>query len=272
MPVKHFILNTEVNHLSKEDVAEIEQKKISITSERWNNREKKAREAFEQKCNLKHTFGRVIVVVDLEEKNYYTFADGTKIRRERQFNEFNRRVTQPVQGTVISGDNIPSGSEILVFHNSFHDTNKIFGYKTQSTDIQYFSIPEYDCYAWRNEQGEMQPMTNFEFGLRVFKPYEGMIIGQPPTQIKDVLYMTTGKLKGLVVHTLVASDYEIIYQNKDGREGNLIRVRHSEDPNFDREEVSAISHYLTEQVKEGKLKIGITPKDCTVFSRETLLK
>lgn len=266
MAVKHFILNPEVTHLSKEDVDEIEQKKIAVTSEIWNNREEKAKKAFEQECNLKHTFGRVIVVVDLEEKNYHTFSDGTKIRRERQFNEFNRRITQPVQGTVISGENIPKGSEILVFHNSFHDTNKIFNYKTQSNDIQYFSIPEYDCYAWRNEQGEMQPMTNFEFGLRVFKPYEGMILGQPHTQIKDVLYMTTGKLQGLVVHTLISSDYEIIYQNQDGREGNLIRIRHSEDPNFDREEIQAISNELTEELKRGTLKIGITPKDCKKLS------
>lgn len=262
MAVKHFIINQNVQHSSQEDIAEIEQKKVAITSERWANRERKAKEAFEQECNLKHTFGRVIVVVDLQEKNYHTFSDGTKIRRERQFNEFNRRITQPVQGTVISGDGIPKGSEILVFHNSFHDTNKIFSYKSLSPDIQYFSIPEYDCYAWRNEQGEMQPMPNFEFGLRIFKPYEGMIIGQPPTQIKDVLFMTTGALKGLVVHTLISSDYEIIYQNKDGREANLIRIRHSDDPNFDREEIQAISHYLTDEVNRGTLKIGVTPKDC----------
>lgn len=262
MATKHFIINPNVQHSSQEDIAEIEQNRISKVSDRWDNKEKKVQEALQEECNLKHTFGRIIVRVNIEEKNYHTFSDGTKIRRERQFNDFNRRVTQPVQGIVISGENIPTGSEILVFHNSFHDTNKIFSYKSQSPDIQYFSIPEYDCYAWRNEQGGMQPMTNFEFGLRIFKPYEGMIIGQPPTQIKDVLYITTGELKGQVVHTLIASDYEIIYQNTDGKEGQIIRIRHSEDHNFDREEVTAFSHTLTEEVSHGTLRLGITPKDC----------
>lgn len=262
MAAKHFIINPDVNHLPSDEREEIERQKTKVRSEIWERKEQKAKEAFEQECNLKHTFGRVIVKVDVEKKNYHTFSDGTKIRRERQFNDFNRRVTQPVQGTVISGEGIPNGSEILVFHNSFHDTNKIFSYKSLSPDVQYFSIPEYDCYAWRDENGQMQPMTNFEFGLRVFKPYQGMIIGQPPTQIKDTLLILTGKLKGNVVHTLMASDYEIIYQKEDGREGNLIRVRHSENENFDREEVIAISHSLTDDVIRGTLKIGVTPKDC----------
>lgn len=262
MPVKTFLLNPNIQPLSKEEISQIEQRNISVSASAWDSREQLAKEQLEQECNLIHTYGRVIVRVDMEAKNFHTFQDGTKIRRERQFNDFNRRVTQPSNATVISGEGIPKGSEILIAHNSTHDTNKIFSYKTTSPDIQYFSIPEYDCFAWRNEKREMQPMKNYEFGLRVYKPYTGRISFITPELIKNVLYLTTGYLKGQVVHTLLASDYEIVYQNTDGKEGNLVRIRHSEDPNFDREEVQAISHYLTEKVSQGTFHIGLTPENC----------
>lgn len=262
MAVKHFLLNPEVKYSTKEDIQEIEQRSIGISEQVWTAREKAAMEAMEEDCPLKHTFGRVIVRVNLESKNYHTFHSGTVIRRERNFNEFNRRITQPTNAIVISGENIETGSEILISHNALHDTNKIFSYKSKSKDVQYFSIPEYDCFAWRDKNGEMRPMKNFEFGLRVYKPYTGHLTGLPHELIKDVLYITTGELKGNVVHTLNASDYEIIFQNTDGREANLIRVRHSEDENFDREEIQAISHSLTDDLKRGTLLIGITEKDC----------
>lgn len=262
MSVKHFLLNPEINPLSKEDIAQIEQANLKLVNDNWIKREQKSKEQFEQECNLKHTFGRVIVKVNLEAKNVHTFANGTQIRRERQFNEFNRRITQPAQGIAISGEGIPKGSEILIAHNSTHDTNKIFSYKTQSPDIQYFSIPEYDCFAWRNEQGEMQPMPNFEFGLRVYKQYQGRISFITPELVKDTLFITTGQLKGNVVHTLKAADYQIVFQGLDGKEDNLIRIRHSEDPEFDREEVVAISNDLTEKVLCGTLHIGLTPENC----------
>lgn len=262
MATKHFLVNPNVQSLSSEDILEIENRTTGIRNEVWTAREKKAMEAMEEDCPLKHTYGRVIVRVNLESKNYHTFEGGGTIRRERNFNEFNRRITQPTNAIVISGNNIEKGSEILISHNAVHDTNKIFSYQSRSRDVQYFSIPEYDCFAWRDKDGQMRPMENFEFGLRVFKPYQGMILGQPPTQIKDVLYITTGTLKGNVVHTLKASDYQIIYQNTDGREANLIRVRHSENEGFDREEIQAISHSLTDNVIRGTLLIGLTEKDC----------
>ena len=108
----------------------------------------------------------------------------------------------------------------------------------------------------------MQPMKNYEFALRIFKPYQGMIIGTPPTEIKNVLYITTGELKGNVVHTLDSCDYTIIYQELNGKEGQIIRIRHSSDPEFDREEITAISHTLTDDVSHGKLLVGLTPQDC----------
>jgi len=262
MATKHFLINPNSNPSAKEDILEVEKIKVEKVAQVWDAKEKKAQQAFEKESFLKHTFGRVIVKVDIEKKNYHTFEDGTIIRRERKFNEFNRRITQPSNAIVISGEGIEKGSEILISHNAIHDTNKIFDYRNDSPNVQYFSIPEYDCFAWRNKEGVMQPLTNFEFALRVFKPYEGMIIGQPPTEIKNILYITTGELKGKVVHTLEASDYTIIYQELNGKEGAIVRIRHSEDDTFDREEITCISHDLTEKVERGTLLIGITTKDC----------
>lgn len=213
---------------------------------------------------LKYVQGRVICQVDLEGKNTHQFADGTKIRLERDYNNFNRRETQPVNGIVISAENIPEGSEILISHNALHDSNRLFNYtplsgSAQASDIKYYSIPEEDCFAWRDNDGTLKPMKNFEFALRVFKPYVGRISFVSPVLMKDVLYITTGKLKNNVCHTLKSSDYEVIYQELDGREGRLIRLRHSEDSDFNREEITATSHTLTDQVNKGELIIGLEP-------------
>ena len=83
-----------------------------------------------------------------------------------------------------------------------------------------------------------------------------------PNELKDILYITTGELKGKVVHVLKASDYTIIYQELNGKEGQIVRIRHSQDDTFDREEVVAIDHDLTDLVSREKLLIGITAKDC----------
>ena len=262
MATKHFILNPHSSPSSQEDIMEVEQIRTKKLADTWEAREKKAAQAIEEESFLKHTYGRVIVKVDVEKKNYHTFDGGLTIRRERNFNEFNRRITQPSNAIVISGEGIEKDSEILISHNAIHDTNKIYDYRNDSPNIQYFSIPEYDCFAWRDKIGQMQPMKNYEFALRIFKPYEGMIIGNPPTEMKNILYITTGALKGNVCHTLDASDYTIIYQDVNGKEGQIVRIRHSESDTFDREEITAISHDLTEKVIRGTLLVGITPKDC----------
>jgi hypothetical protein len=75
-----------------------------------------------------------------------------------------------------------------------------------------------------------------------------------------------------VVHTLKACDYEIIFQGKDGREERLIRFRHFPGEDNDREEVIAVSEYLTDQVNCGKLLIGLSPttaKEITLTKTNT---
>lgn len=212
---------------------------------------------------IKAVEGKIIISVDLESKNIHTFEDGTKIRLERQYNNLNRRETHPVNAIVIDGEDIVPGSEILIHPNSTHDTNKIFNHtqlsgQVEGSDVKIFSVDVDKCYAWFD--GEVwRPLKNFDFALRVFKPYEGIIDGIEPKVIPDILYVTTGEFEGKVVHTLKSCDYEIIFQGKDGREERLIRFRHFPDQDHEREEVIAVDEHLTDLVDNKKLLIGLSP-------------
>lgn len=207
--------------------------------------------------------GKVIISVDLESKNSHTFSDGTKIRLERQYNNLNRRETHPVNATVISGEKMKSGSQILIHPNMTHETYRIYDYAPLSgiiegSDIKYYSIPEEQCYAWLDGD-TWKPLKNFDFALRVYIPYAGLVDGIEPTLVKDVLYVTTGEFKGKVVHTLKSCDYEIIFQGPNGQEDRLIRFRHFPGQEHEREEVIAVDEYLTEKVNNKKLIIGLSP-------------
>lgn len=210
---------------------------------------------------------RVIIKVDLESKNSHTFKDGTKIRLERVYDNFNMRYVKPVNATVVNAKNIPEGAEILIHHNSTHDTYKIFNYQKPTTeassDVQYFSIPIEECFLWREEKGSTwNPLNNFVTGLRIFKPYTGPLQGIEPQLLKNKLYITSGELNGCVVTTVNSSDYEIIYQNDDGTEGRIIRLRYFSDGS-DRNEVIAVEHHLTEMVVNGDLLVGYSKSDAT---------
>lgn len=218
---------------------------------------------------LQYVQDRVVVSVNMDSKNWHTMADGTKIRLERKYDNFNNRYTQPINAVVLSSENIPEGSEILLHHNSCHDTNRVFNFKPLSgkeiaDDIRYFSVPYSECFAWYNEvKDEWLPMPGFDFALRVFEPYTGFLVGIEPTLLKNVLYITTGEYAGKVCYTLRACDYEIVFQDRNGREGNLIRFRSSEDAKTQREmEIVAIANDLTKKVKAGKIYVGLNKKDC----------
>jgi hypothetical protein len=212
---------------------------------------------------MKAVEGKVVISVDIEKKNSYTFEGGLKIRMERDWNNLNRRETQPVNAIVIDGEGLKPGSEILIHPNMTHESYQILNYtklsgEVEGSNIKYFSIPIDQCYAWLDGE-EWKPLKGFDFALRVFRPYEGLIQGVEPKLMQDVLYVTTGELKGNIVHTLKACDYEIVFQGINDREEHLIRFRHFPDEDNEREEVIAIDGYLTELAKEGKLLVGLTP-------------
>ena len=66
--------------------------------------------------------------------------------------------------------------------------------------------------------------------------------------------------------TKQACDYEMIFQDNNGKEGRLIRLRHFNEPENIREEVVCIDHETTQNVKRGTLLIGLTPQDCKTLN------
>jgi hypothetical protein len=214
---------------------------------------------------LKAPSNRVIIKVDLESKNSHTFKDGTKIKLERVYDNFNMRYVKPVNAEVVNAKDIPTGAEILIHHNATHDTYKIFNYQRPTTEassnFQYFSIPIEECFMWRSEKGSSwNPLNNFITGLRIFEPYKGILQGIDHSLIKNKIYVTSGELTGNVVGTVISSDYEIIYQDDDGTEGKIIRLRYYPEGN-DRNEVISIEHEMTERVIKGELLVGYNISD-----------
>lgn len=224
---------------------------------------------------ITHVDKRIIIKVWTEEKNHHTFSHGVTIRLERRFENFNCRETQPIQGTVISGDGIPEGAILLFHHNGTRAEHEILNHgqlsgKEIASDIKYFSVPEQECFAWKMPNGEWQPMDTFDFALRCFVPYKGPIQNIEPTLLKNTLFMRTGGYAGKVVRTLISCDYEIVFREPNtGQESRLIRCR----PNGDRvwlsgdeklgrePEVIAIDNGLTKKVNNGDVIVGLNKSD-----------
>jgi hypothetical protein len=257
---KHFVF-IEDKKLSKREINQIEkdrQKKLLKNQKRVDEiNELKLKE----KVGLKNVYGKVVISINLEGKNSHTFSNGQKIYIGRQFNNLNRRETEPVNAITISSDQIPQGAEILIHPNAINDSNKIHSFIEDNSDVKYYSIPEDQCYLWKNEEGEWLPLKGFVTALRVFEPYNGTLLGIEPKQIKNVLYITSGELKEQVVHTLKACDYEIIFMGNNGYEERIIRCRHYENEVNEREEIIAIDPILTKKALNQELLVGISSKD-----------
>lgn len=263
---KYFVVNPTVEYSSNEVVETLHNSKLNINNEAWVSRGTLAKKAIEKEPNLKHVDGRVVIKVDMESKNTHQFSDGTVIRRERRFNNLNFREVNPSNATIVSAENMQKGSQVLVDYTSITESHRIYDCESGSSDIHYYSIKEEDCYAFRLDGSEWLPTKNCEFGMRVFKPHEGIIQGVEPTEIKSYLYVTTGDLTGLVCQTLKGCDYQIVFQNDRGREGALIRFRHSADESFEREEIILVNNELTDKVNKGQLLVGYTSSDAKTIN------
>lgn len=221
--------------------------------------------------SLKYVEGKVIVSVNLQYKNSHTFSDGTTIRLERQFDNLNRRETEPVNAIVVSAKDIPDGSEILIHpnavadHHEIHNHTKLSGKETAS-DIKYYSIPEDMCFCYRSKD-EWLPLPPYETALRIFIPYKGVILGVEPKKMKDALYCTSGEYKGVALATIKAVDYEVIFQNANGKEGRIIRWRPNGDEKTKKEsEAIGILNDVTKKVNKGEYLIGLNPNDAKTIS------
>lgn len=217
--------------------------------------------------NIQPTEGRLIISVDLQKKNSHRFEDGTEIRLERGFDNFDRKYTEPVNGIVVASEYLPEGTEVIIHHNATHDTFRLFNYKPLSgadiaSQTNYYSIMDGQAFLYRLPgTDEWLPCKHFATALRVFKPYKGILHGIEPTRIKRKLYITSGELKGKVCLVLHAADYEMVFQGLDGREKRVIRLRHYEQEGHEREEIIAIDHEATDLVNSGELLVGLSVSD-----------
>ena len=117
---------------------------------------------------------------------------------------------------------------------------------------------------WRIGKAKWQPIKGYATGLRVFKPYEGVLAGIEPKQIKNVLYVTSGELTGKICQTVRAADYELVFNDFDRREHRIIRFRHYDDGielNGREDELTCIRNDLTKELKAERLLIGLTTSD-----------
>lgn len=260
MNKKYFDL-IEKKNLTKREINKIETDRHKKMTSHSKKIQELSKQKVKESVGLKHTNGRVIISIDLDGKNSHTFGDGHKIYIGRQYNNLNRRETEPVNAFVIDAENIPANAEILIHPNAIIDSNKIFGFGEDITTVRYYSIPENQCYFWKEEFNDWQPLKGFVTALRVFEEYKGVFQGIEHTKIQNVLYITSGKLKGKVVHTLKACDYEIIFMGKNGTEERIIRCRHFDGEINEREEIVAIDDILTKKVLAGDLLVGISSSD-----------
>lgn len=259
---KHFLVNTNRSESSKEDIEKIKEHEQSILFLADKERFLKNELLIQEEDNLKCIDGKVIVKIDLKSKDSHTFSSGIRIRLERKFNNFNRRETDATNAIVISSNHIPKGAEILVHPNAIHDSLRIFNYKENNSDVNYYSIPEEMCFIWKDENNVWKVLPPYETALRIFKPYKGFLTGIDPEQLKDTLWVTSGELKNKAVKTLVACDYCIVFQDSNGREGNIIRFRPFGDAKTNKEEEAiAILHDTTYKVLNREFLLGISIKD-----------
>jgi hypothetical protein len=258
---KYFLVNPKAGTTDKGLLGELMMGKAMTKLKAEDKKDEEELSQLSQKDNLKHIQGRVVLKIDMDGKDYHVFESGLRIERKRRFDNLNQREVSPVNAIVISGENIKEGAEILIHPNAVHDSNRIFDYKDSNDNIRYYSIHNEMCFAWHDGE-DWQPIYPYEFALRVFKPYEGLIAGIEPTQLKDTLFVTSGMLQGKVCKTLKACDYEIVFQDKNGREGNLIRFRPFGHPEKKMEEEAiAELHDVTEKVLSGKFLVGISLSD-----------
>ncbi len=266
---KYFLLDP-LTHFDNERAANIrhsEEKKIDDIHSSIHEKDK---DQLTERDYLSHVSGRIVVKIDLNSKDKWAFSDGTVIDYKRRFNNLNLRETNPVNCIVISGENIPQNTEILVHPNSIHDSNRVFDYKADNSNIRYYSLPKDMCFAYYDNG--WKPLKGYDFALRVFKPYNGFLVGIEPELVERCLYVTTGEFEGKAVMTLVACDYEIVFQGKDLREERLIRFRPFGDPENSREEEAvAILDDITDKIINGEYYVGLSisdakPLDITAYA------
>jgi hypothetical protein len=269
-----FSIGTEIELKNISDVPRETIEKQSFKKE-LEERKLLIQELIERYKDIYPPSNRVLIAVDLKYKDRVSLGEsGVILERPRNYDDLNHRVTQTSQGWVINSDYLESGSEVLVSHNSFHETNKLFTFDNEISlqSIGVFSIPKTECYVYRVNNGKWKACEGFLLGLKVFEPYNGILEGIEPKEIKRTFFVTTdGYLKHKVVDTVNAAILPIIANDENYNEIIINRIRHyPNDPYNVREEVLAINNEKTNKVLKGELLIGNNNKDCQKYDYKRL--
>lgn len=214
---------------------------------------------------LRPSPGRIIVSIDKEGKNSHQLTPDIQIQLARNVENLNRRETMPVNAVVVYSDKMERGTEVLVHHNSFDPNNELFDIfplsgTYEASNVKYFSIKEEQCFLYRDGD-EWLPCHNFATALRLFKPVDTIFEGVLPDLVTGQLLVTSGEYAGKCCLVVASSDYEVVYQGIDGKEKRVIRIRHFEGEENEREEIIAVDMGNTKLYNEGKLLAGLTDKD-----------
>lgn len=214
---------------------------------------------------LRHAPHKVLIEVDITQRNSYRFANGTELVMFPKTDQFDKRFWAATSGIVVSADDMPAGSEVLIEHNSCEPTNAVVEYENANPNIKLFSVPEMEVYAWRSPHyNEWVATKYYAIGLHVYKPYKGILQNIKAEVIKNTLLILSGELKDKVVHILKNGEYTIVYQDRNGKPNELL-VTFNAPPEEQgdiiidaKQEVIAIDHSLTERWLNGELLAGLT--------------
>jgi hypothetical protein len=218
---------------------------------------------------IKGMNNRIIVSVDMEYKNHFKLTDDVNLKLMRDIEQFDGRIKSPVNAIVISGEGLEAGWEILIGHNCAHPTHQIHNHGLDiPVDTKIYSLSVEQCFIYReNKEAKWKPCKGFLIVERIFKPYTGILLGIPPTEIKNALFVTSGNFLHQVLLTGLYCDYTIVFQEANGRESHITRMR---DAHEERDEALAISHSLTDLVLSGELLIGETAETAKKFELPTV--
>lgn len=215
---------------------------------------------------MKAIRNQVIIKMDTKQKEKYALTKDVTIFIEKGYN-FNLREDRSSMGYVVNGKGLLEGVEVLCHYLALEPSyliehDDILTEKEKSEGYKVFSIPNDMVFCYKFE-GEWMPNKGYLIAKRIFKKYEGALVGVEPELVKHRMYIEKGvvewegindDMSGKVAITTENCDYQISWHNESHRPESLIRTR-------DRD-IMALDNTLETGLKKGKYLIGVTPTDC----------
>lgn len=207
-----------------------------------------------------------IIKINVKQRQTYAMENGKELYIQDGFN-FNLREDRGTRGYCVSCEGIPEGVEVLVNYLAMEASYDMPYQREFLTEeeikegYQLRHIPQDMIFCYLKND-EWEPFGPVLITKRIFKPYDGPLVGIEPEKIKNRLYIVKGKdtwdgeekdLSGLVCAVTLNSDYQVHFHDANNRPQSLIRTLHRE--------LEAIDYSLTKEVEKGKYLVGNDIKD-----------